>query len=330
MPRAPKGETSQNAPAGTGIQSGQKAAIRVNVSMADNHFETVAVNKAEGYVEKQTGGDFTVEVFAGAQIGDNQEVFEGLRLEVVDMLPCGMGIIGNFSKDFGLSSLPYLFDSERQVEAVMEDEFGQPLPKELEDIGYASSEFGNFSFCRTTNGEYSVNNVEDTKGLKIRTTTTSIHLGVFETLGTNPTPMALSRLSSTLQQGVIDGQGSPLINIYTNKLHEVQKYLALDGHVSTFVASAVPKDWYDRLDPSYQRILNGGIKMITGYMKESCGSEDASTLEEIKEAGVEVVELTLEVEDEFRETVRDVDKEYDDEINPDRYKEMLDIIIAVQ
>ncbi len=41
----------------------------------------------------------------------------------------------------------------------------------------------------------------------------------------------------------------------------------------------------DKRDPSYQQILNDGIKIATDYMKESCESEDAFTLERLKEAG---------------------------------------------
>ncbi|WP_195638390.1 TRAP transporter substrate-binding protein [Enterocloster bolteae] len=328
--QAPKGEASQSAPADTGTQSGQKVTMKVSVGVADNHFEAVAVNKMKEYIEEQTGGNFTVEIFTGAQIGNDQEVFEGLKLGVADMLPCGTDIIGNFSKDFGLLSLPYLFDNEKQVEAVVEGEFGQSLLKKLEDIGYVGLGFGNFGFRHTTNSKHPINSVEDMKGLKIRTMTTPIHLEVFEALGANPTPMAFSELFSALQQGVVDGQENPLMNIYANKLHEVQKYLTLDGHVFTFVTFVVSKDWYDKLDPSYQQILNDGIKIATEYMKESCESEDALALEKMKEAGVEVVELTPEAKDEFREAVKGVSEKYGNEINPDKYKEMLDIIASVQ
>ena len=328
--QAPKGEASQSAPADTGTQSGQKVTMKVSVGVADNHFEAVAVNKMKEYIEEQTGGNFTVEIFTGAQIGNDQEVFEGLKLGVADMLPCGTDIIGNFSKDFGLLSLPYLFDNEKQVEAVVEGEFGQSLLKKLEDIGYVGLGFGNFGFRHTTNSKHPINSVEDMKGLKIRTMTTPIHLEVFEALGANPTPMAFSELFSALQQGVVDGQENPLMNIYANKLHEVQKYLTLDGHVFTFVTFVVSKDWYDKLEPSYQQILNDGIKIATEYMKESCESEDALALEKMKEAGVEVVELTPEAKDEFREAVKGVSEKYGNEINPDKYKEMLDIIASVQ
>ena len=82
--QAPKGEASQSAPADTGTQSGQKVTMKVSVGVADNHFEAVAVNKMKEYIEEQTGGNFTVEIFTGAQIGNDQEVFEGLKLGVAD------------------------------------------------------------------------------------------------------------------------------------------------------------------------------------------------------------------------------------------------------
>ncbi len=329
---ASKGSEAQNVAADAGIegQPEQKVTMKVSVGVADNHFEAIAVNKMKDYIEEQTGGNFTVEIFTGAQIGNDQEVFEGLKLGVADMLPCGTDIIGNFSKNFGLLSLPYLFDNEKQVEAVVEGEFGQNLLKELEDIGYVGLGFGNFGFRHTTNSKRPINSVQDMKGLKIRTMTTPIHLEVFEALGANPTPMAFSELFSALQQGVVDGQENPLMNIYSNKLHEVQQYLTLDGHVFTFVTFVVSKEWYDKLDPSYQQILNDGIKIATDYMKESCESEDALALEKMKEAGVEVTELTPEAKDEFRDAVRGVSEKYGNEINPDKYKEMLDIIASVQ
>lgn len=326
---APKG-TAQGAAADAGAQSGQKVTMKVSVGVADSHYEAIAVTRMKEYIEEQTGGNFTVEIFTGAQIGNDQEVFEGLKLGVADMLPCGTDIIGNFSKDFGLLSLPYLFDNEKQVEAVVEGEFGQQLLKELEDIGYVGLGFGNFGFRHTTNSKHPINSVADMKGLKIRTMTTPIHLEVFEALGANPTPMAFSELFSALQQGVVDGQENPLMNIYSNKLHEVQKYLTLDGHVFTFVTFVVSKDWYDKLDPSYQQILNDGIKIAADYMKESCESEDALALDKMKEAGVEVVELTPEAKEEFREAVKGVSEKYGNEINPEKYKELLDTIAAVQ
>lgn len=246
------------------------------------------------------------------------------------MLPCGTDIIGNFSKEFGLLSLPYLFDNEAQVEAVVEGEFGRRLLADLEKIGYVGLGFGNFGFRHTTNSKKPINTVEDMKGLKIRTMTTPIHLEVFEAMGANPTPMAFSELFSALQQGVVDGQENPLMNIYANKLHEVQKYLTLDGHVFTFVTFVVSKDWYDKLDSGNQQILRDGVQIACDYMKESCESEDALALEKMKEAGVQAVELTPEAKEGFRKAVQGVSEKYGNEIDLEKYKELLDTIAAVK
>lgn len=325
-----KGDSARTSAEGSASHSGQKVTMKVSVGVSDNHFEAVAVEKMKTYIEEQSGGNFTVEIFTGAQIGNDQEVFEGLKLGVADMLPCGTDIIGNFSKQFGLLSLPYLFDNEAQVVAVVEGEFGRRLLADLENIGYVGLGFGNFGFRHTTNSKKPINTVEDMKGLKIRTMTTPIHLEVFEAMGANPTPMAFSELFSALQQGVVDGQENPLMNIYANKLHEVQKYLTLDGHVFTFVTFVVSKDWYDKLDSANQQILRDGVQIACDYMKESCESEDALALEKMTETGVQAVELTPEAKEGFRKAVQGVSEKYGNEIDPEKYKELLDTIAAVK
>lgn len=160
--------------------------------------------------------------------------------------------------------------------------------------------------------------------------TTPIHLEVFEALGANPTPMAFSELFSALQQGVVDGQENPLMNIYSNKLNEVQKYLTLDGHVFTLVTFVVSKDWYDSLDPSHQQALQEGAKIASDYMKETCIADDATALEKMKEEGMEVVELTEEAKQGFRDAVKGVSEKYGNEINPEKYQELLAAIEAAK
>jgi len=304
--------------------------MKVSVGVADTHFEAIAVNKMKEYVEEKTSGTLKMEIFPSAQIGNDQEVFEGLKLGVAQMLPCGVDIISNFSKNFGLLSLPYLFDNEEQVKEVTQGEFGQAILADLDKIGYVGLGFGNFGFRHITNNKHPIKSVSDLKGLKIRTMTTPIHLEVFEALGANPTPMAFSELFSALQQGVVDGQENPLMNIYSNKLNEVQNYLTLDGHVYSLVAFVVSKDWYNKLDPSHQEALHEGIAIAQQYMAEACTSEDELALTKMKEAGMEVVELSEGEKDEFRQATEAVREKYGNSINPERYHQLLDAIAATK
>ena len=44
--------------------------------------------------------------------------------------------------------------------------------------------------------------------------------------------MGFAELYSALQMGVVDGQENPVNTAYTSKFYEIQKYMALTGHMT--------------------------------------------------------------------------------------------------
>lgn len=166
------------------------------------------------------------------------------------------------------------------------------------------------------------------KGLKIRTMTVPIHLEMFEAMGANPTPMNSSEVFSALQQGVVDGQENPCSNIYSNKYHEVQKYLTLDGHVFTFVTFVCAKDWFESLSEVEQTAIREGVDIATEYMSQACTAEDETALEAMIAEGLQVTELTEEAKDGFRDAVADVRDRNGNAINPEMYQQMMQAIEA--
>ena len=109
--------------------------MKVSIGVPESHFEYVACEKMKEHIETSTNGSVKVELYASNQIGNDQEVLEGLPLGVAQMLPCGSDIIGNFCPEYSLLSLPYLFDDIEQVDEVMTGEFGQALLDKLDELG---------------------------------------------------------------------------------------------------------------------------------------------------------------------------------------------------
>lgn len=204
--------------------------------------------------------------------------------------------------------------------------WGEELLSKLEDIGYVGLGFGDFGFRHTTNAKQPIKTVDDFNGLKIRTMSVPIHLKAFEQLGAKPTPMAFSELFSALQQGVVDGQENPLSNIYSNKLHEVQPYLTLDGHVFTLVLFAVDQSWFNSLSEEHQVALKDGAKIASEYMKNSVISDDETALEKIKEYGVEVIEMSNEEKVKIKEKVKAVNDEYGNSVNKEMYEKLINVL----
>ena len=311
-------------------QSGKSITMKVGLGVPESHFEYKAVEEMQKYVDEKTGGAIKMELYGSNQLGNDKQVFESLKLGVAHMLPCGVDVIGTFVKEFTLLSLPFLFDDMEQVQQVTEGEWGQELLAKLEPIGYVGLGFGDFGFRNITNSKHPIEQVSDLNGLKIRTMENPMHLEVFKALGANPTPMGMSEVFSALQQGVIDGQENPLMNIYSNKLHEVQPYLTIDEHVYTLVAFVLGKDWFSKLSADQQTILQEGVDIAKQYMRDAVVEEDAYALEQMEAYGVQVTELNPDVREEMKEIVQPVCDKFGNEINPEFYQELLDAIAAAK
>ena len=133
-----------------------------------------------------------------------------------------------------------------------------------------------------------VNTVDDLKGLKIRVPSNEIQSKGFDVLGATSTGMALGDVYQALQTKTIDGAENPLATLYGRKLHEVAKYLILDGHVKNFTTWVVSADWFHSLTDEQQG-------WVLDSFKEAVDGVDEWFVEQLKDAGYkdgqELVEL---------------------------------------
>ncbi|WP_460932591.1 TRAP transporter substrate-binding protein, partial [Shinella zoogloeoides] len=134
----------------------------------------------------------------------------------------------------------------------------------------------------TSNSKKPIVSPGDLAGLKIRTPPDPMTIDIFEALGASPTPMAFSELYIALQQGVVDGQENPLINIYSSKLHEVQPYISMTNHkyeATPFLASKIV---FDGLSAEDQEIVRAAAKeagQLNRQMVRDQSNELRATLE---------------------------------------------------
>lgn len=296
--------------------------MKVGIGVPESHFEYKAMVKFKEHIEQNTDGAIKVEVYPSNQIGVDKEVLEAIKLGSAQMNLPSPAVLGNFIKDFNILSLPFIFPTQEVADKVTEGEWGKELLAKLDAAGYVGLGFGDFGFRHITNNVRPIEKIEDFNGLKIRTMQNPAHLDVFRALGANPTPMGFNEVFSSLQQGVIDGQENPLKNIYSNKLHEVQKYLTLDGHVYSWVVFVVGKDFYNGLTPEQQTTVQEAADIAIKHMREAVQEEDAESLKAIKEAGVQVNEITPEVKQQMKEKVQPVVEKYANDINAELYQKL--------
>src|ERR1700732_2250634 len=134
---------------------------------------------------------------------------------------------------------------------------------------------------------------DDYKSLKFRIQSSKVLEAQFRSLGAIPQVMAFGEVYQALQTGVVDGQENTWSNIYTQKMHEVQKYATITNHGYIGYVVVTNKKFWEGLPAEIRAQLEKAMKEATAFGNGQSAKENEDALELIKKAGkTEIVSLT--------------------------------------
>jgi tripartite ATP-independent transporter DctP family solute receptor len=164
------------------------------------------------------------------------------------------------------------------------------LAPQAEAAGYKILAVWENGFRHVTNNRRPIVRPDDLRGIKLRTPTGQWRIRMFQAFGANPSPMPLSEVFVALQTGVMDGQENPFAQIYTSKLHEVQKYLSLTRHVYTpaYVTSGLAA--WRRLPEDVRAILEATARELQAFVYDTADRLDRELLAQLTASGIQVNE----------------------------------------
>src|SRR5690349_18213353 len=203
-----------------------------------------ATDKFKELAEKYTDGKVKVEVYPNSTLYKDKEELEALQLGAVQMLaPSNLkfGPIG--IREFEVFDLPYILPDLKTLRKVTDGPLGTKLLKLLDAKGMTGLAYWDNGFKQMSANKKLVSPA-DYKGLKFRIQSSKVLEAQFRALGVVPQVMAFSEVYQALQTGVVDGQENTWSNIYTQKMHEVQKYITDTNHgYIGYVVVANKKFW---------------------------------------------------------------------------------------
>lgn len=294
--------------------------LKAGHSVAPTHPYHMGLEKFAQLIEERTDGKVKIEIFHSSQLGNERDMIEGLQMGTIDMAVSSTGPLGGFEPKMLVVDLPFLFRDREHAYKVLDGEVGKDLLSSLSSKGIAGLAFWENGFRHITNSKKPINSPEDLKGLKIRTMENQVHMDSFKELGADPTPMAWSEVFTALQQGVIDGQENPIPIIYTQKVYEVQKNLALTGHFYSPALLLMSKSKLDSFDAETQKIFADTALEVATYERDLIKEMDDKQIEELKGFGVNV---TTPDKAKLQEAVAPVYKKYEEQFT----KELIDKIV---
>jgi C4-dicarboxylate-binding protein DctP len=252
-----------------------------------------AAERFKQLAEERTKGKVKVELYPNSQLYKDKEELEMLQLGSVQMLAPSLAKFGPLGeREFEAFDLPYLFASYDELHKVTDGPIGAGLLKKLESKGIVGLAYWDNGFKAMTANK-PLRQPEDVKGLKLRIQSSKVLDAQMRALGGIPQVMAFSEVYQALQTGVVDGTENTDSNIYTQKMHEVQKFLTVTDHGYIGYVVVVNKKFWDGLAPDLRTALDGAMQDATSYGNHIARQENDTALEAIKQSGkTQVITLT--------------------------------------
>jgi C4-dicarboxylate-binding protein DctP len=284
--------------------------IKFSHVVASNTPKGAAAEKFKELAEKYTDGKVKVEVYPNSTLYKDKEELEALQLGAVQMLAPSNSKFGPIGvREFEVFDLPYILPDLATLRKVTEGPLGAKLLKKLEPKGMTGLAYWDNGFKEMTANKKLIT-PDDYKGVKFRVQSSKVLEAQFRALGAIPQVMAFSEVYQALQTGVVDGQENTTSNIYSQKMHEVQKYMTMTNHGYIGYVVVVNKKFWDGLPADIRGQLEKAMKEATEFGNGQSAKENDDALAEIKKTGkTEIITLTPEQDAAMRKAMDPVYKD---------------------
>ncbi len=252
-----------------------------------------AANYFKKLAEERTKGRVKVEVYPNSQLFKDQEEMEALQMGSVQMLAPSLAKFGPLGlKEFEVFDLPFIFDSYAELHKVTQGPVGAKLLKKLETKGLIGLAYWDNGF-KVMSDNKPLRNVADFRGQKMRIQSSKVLESEMRSVGAIPQVMAFSEVYQALQTGVVDGTENPPSNLYTQKMHEVQKYITLSNHGYLGYAVLVNKKFWMGLPADIRKILEGAMRDATIFANNVAKKDNDDAMAAVRKSGrCQIITLT--------------------------------------
>jgi tripartite ATP-independent transporter DctP family solute receptor len=247
-----------------------------------------AAVKFADVVKAKSAGRIEVQVAPSGQLGDDAAMVTALRTGALDMSANSQGAVSVAVPEYAAYGMPFMFSSPAQAFKLLDGPLGQELAQKSAEKGMVVLGYWDNGIRQMTNSKRPITKVEDMKGLKMRTPPDATLVDIMQALGAEAQQIKFAELYVALQQGVVDGQENPLVNIHASKLYEVQKHLALTNHQFQMTPFLMSKRTWDRLSDADRKVVQEAATEATALQRKLSADADAKLLDDLKAKGVQV------------------------------------------
>ncbi|XLY86890.1 TRAP transporter substrate-binding protein [Ectopseudomonas mendocina] len=264
--------------------------------------------------EERLPGRVKVDVYPNSSLfGDGKEM-EALLLNEVQMLAPSLAKFEQYAKPMQIFDLPFLFDNMEAVDRFQASPEGRGLLTSMEDKNITGLAYWH-NGLKVMSANKPLREPSDARGLKFRVQASAVLEEQFKAVRANPRKMSFAEVYQGLQTGVVNGTENTWSNYYSQKVHEVQKYMTESDHgLIDYMVITNTKFWKG-LPDDVRSELETIMAEVSVEVNKQADDLNRKAKQDIAKAGTtEIIELTPQQRAEWREAMRPVWKKFEQEI----------------
>jgi TRAP-type C4-dicarboxylate transport system substrate-binding protein len=269
------------------------------------------LSRVEKQVEADSAGQINVIIRPPGLMAEVEMVREtrsGERLQASAVTTAALAEGGNLPI-LQLVELPFLFDNNNEADSILDNVLWNPLSEILGRRGFILGVWSENGWRSMATKGKAARLPADLQGLKMRAQESDVHMAMYRTYGAQAVQKPMTEVLTALQSNVVDGLDNTALYILTAGLADPVDYYTLTRHIYQPAVIVYSKRWFSQLPENLQEILRKPRSLATEG-RAAIRAEDAAMLELFPMSGVEVIELTDEERNAWRDQARAMHSEF--------------------
>ncbi|WP_213956826.1 TRAP transporter substrate-binding protein [Variovorax sp. dw_954] len=256
-----------------------------------DHPLSVNAVKATEKIAAESKGRVVIKYFPSSQLGGDTDMLSQVRSGALDFYTTSASFMTTLNPAVGASALGFAFKDYAAIWSAVDGEVGRVARKAAASVDiHVFEKYWDLGF-RTVGSSRPINSLADMQGMKIRVPVLPMFFGMFKALGAAPVSMNFSELYTSLQTKLVEGQENPLVNLYTAKLYEVQKFITNTNHCWEGMFVVSNRTQFTALPADVQDIISRNFNAAALQEREDMRKLNEDVKAKLEAAGVKFIDI---------------------------------------
>ena len=284
-------------------------------------------NEFASLVSEKTSGRVKVDVFPGAQMGQELDEAESVTLGTLDLTFVSTTAYNDAVPGFAVDCLPFLFESVDEFNYIFcETDVGKTLEENLLEKGGRILSWIPSGFRQMYFADTEVTSYTQVEGMKFRAPESSLYVDMLRAMGANPISVTWGETYSAMQTSLADACECPFLSMTDANMQDVVNYGLITNHMILCYLMVINEELFQSLPEDIQAaILEAGQEAGANASRRALELDEASR-QTMEKAGVIFHDLSESEADELQALMTPVREDW---IGSDPVRrEIVDAILA--